>query len=191
MPAPSLPLQEWETFYEIIGSSAAALTGLMFVVVALSAQRRKVAVPGGAEALGSYATPTVTHFCAVVLLAAICATPRQTTGSLGACLMVMGVAGCCYSGLATWRAARQTAYAPVLEDWVWHSVLPLLAYLSLVIVAIVLRQAPVGALYGVEGAELLLLFIGIHNAWDAAVWIAASEEPPAEPPPSPPADGPG
>ena len=29
------PLNDWETFYVIVGSSAAALTGLMFVVIAL------------------------------------------------------------------------------------------------------------------------------------------------------------
>jgi hypothetical protein len=26
-------------------------------------------------------------------------------------------------------------------------------------------------LYGVAGASMLLLFIGIHNAWDIAVWM--------------------
>ena len=69
----------------------------------------------------------------------------------------------------------------MFSDWVWHAGLPLLAYLSLLITALVMRRAPEGALYGVEAVELLLLFIGIHNAWDAAVWIATSAEPPAPP----------
>jgi hypothetical protein len=33
----ALPLAEWEGFYVIIGTSAAALTGLMFVVIAVVA----------------------------------------------------------------------------------------------------------------------------------------------------------
>ena len=39
LPATS-PLAGWGTFYQIVGSSAGALTGLQFVVVALSAQSR-------------------------------------------------------------------------------------------------------------------------------------------------------
>jgi hypothetical protein len=34
------PLAGWDNFYVILGSSGAALTGLQFVVVALSADRR-------------------------------------------------------------------------------------------------------------------------------------------------------
>ena len=37
MPPELPPLTEWETFYVIVGSSAAALTGLQFVVIALLA----------------------------------------------------------------------------------------------------------------------------------------------------------
>jgi hypothetical protein len=190
-PPSSLPLHEWETFYVIIGSSAAALTGLMFVVIALSAERGKLGAADSAAALDSFATPTVVHFCAVLLVAAFVTTPRQTVGSLAGCLLVTGAAGLVYSIMVAARAARQKAYVPVFSDWVWHAGLPLLTYLSLLITALVMRRAPEGALYGVEAAELLLLFIGIHNAWDAAVWIATSVEPPAPPPSSPSGGAPG
>jgi hypothetical protein len=186
VPLPSpLPLHEWASFYAIIGSAAAALTGLQFVVVALSATRQKLTVAGAAEALGSFGTPTIMHFCAALLIAALMTTPRQTAGSLGGCLIGAGGAGLVYAIVVAARAARQKAYVPVLEDWIWHVVLPLLSYLSLLIAAIVMRHAPAESLYGVGASELLFLFIGIHNAWDSAVWIATGAEPPA-PPPSPP-----
>jgi len=35
-------------------------------------------------------------------------------------------------------------------------------------------------LYVIGAAEVLLLFIGIHNAWDAAVWITMNLEPQAD-----------
>jgi hypothetical protein len=185
VPAPSpLPLHEWESFYTIIGSAAAALTGLMFVVVALSAQRQKLAEPGSAEALGSFATPTIMHFCAALLIAALVTTPRQTAGSLSGCLIGAGGAGLVYSIVVAARAARQKAYVPVLEDWIFHVVLPLLSYVALLIAAVVMRHAPAESLYGVGASELLFLFIGIHNAWDSAVWIATSAESPAPPPPT-------
>src|SRR5207249_10752267 len=38
----STPFSAWENFYVIIGSSAAALTGLQFVVVVLGAEARSI-----------------------------------------------------------------------------------------------------------------------------------------------------
>src|ERR1700724_98992 len=101
---------EWETFYVIIGSSAAALTGLQFVVIALGAETRSV---NQEEALQGFATPTVVHFCAVLLIAAILCTPRQTAGTLSFCLSMSGVAGLAYAIFVVIQARRQTSYQPV------------------------------------------------------------------------------
>jgi hypothetical protein len=51
--------------------------------------------------------------------------------------------------------------------------LPLVAYVALVAAAVALSRRPAPALDVVAAAALLLLFLGIHNAWDSAVWIAA------------------
>jgi len=171
----ALPLHEWETFYVIIGSSAAALTGLMFVVVALTAERRRLA--GDSAALDSYATPTVVHFCSALLLAAVLSTPGQTPRSLGLCISLMGVAGLVYGAIVLLRQRRQSAYEPVLEDWIWHVILPFVAYGSLLVTGLCMRREAAVALYAIAATELLLLFIGIHNAWDAAVYITTSLEP--------------
>jgi hypothetical protein len=175
------PLHEWEGFYVIVGSSAAALTGLQFVVIAIGAERRKLVT----EALEAFATPTVVHFCAALLIGAFVTMPRQTIGTLAASLLVAGAAGLAYSLRVTVRTRRQKSYDPVLEDWMFHVILPLLAYLVLLSSAIAMRRAPEGSLYGVAASALLLLFIGIHNAWDAAVYTAMSPVPPAAPPAPP------
>jgi hypothetical protein len=60
---------------------------------------------------------------------------------------------------------------PELSDWVWHAALPVAAYASLVVAGILLGRSPGTALYVVAAAALLLLYIGIHNAWDGAVWM--------------------
>ncbi len=70
------------------------------------------------------------------------------------------------------RARRQTGYKPVLEDWIWHTALPITAYAALLIAALGLGRAPVPALFVVGAISLLLLFIGIHNAWDTVTYIA-------------------
>lgn len=167
------PLAGWESFYVILGSSAAALTGLQFVVIALSAEAN---VTRGEAELGAFATPTIVHFCAVLLIAAIISTPRQTAGSLSLCLSVAGIAGLFYSLWVLLLARQQTGYAPVLEDWIWHTGLPIITYACLFIAGVVTRWHPASALYIIGAMALLLLFVGIHNAWDAALWLSINRK---------------
>jgi hypothetical protein len=169
MPSEMPPLTEWESFYVIVGSSAAALTGLQFVVIALGADAKRLA---GEASVRAFATPTIVHFCAVLLLAALLSTPHQTAGSLGLCLAAAGVAGLGYAVWVIAQARRQTHYAPVLSDWVWHAVLPTLGYGLLLVSGILEWRHRAAALYVVAATSLLLLYVGIHNAWDAAVWMA-------------------
>jgi hypothetical protein len=159
----------WENFYLIVGLSAAALTGLMFVVVTLTAQRREADAAGGVDA---YGTPTIVHFCAVLLIAAILTTPGHTTGSLSFSLGVSSVGGIAYSSSIIMRMRRQKAYTPARSDWVWHILLPLVAYVCLLGSAAVVWVDAGAALYSVAAGALLLLYVGIHNSWDAATWMA-------------------
>ena len=167
------PLSAWETFYVILGSSAAALTGLQFVVIALSAE---TTTAGGEATFSAFATPTIVHFCAVLLIAAIASTPAQTDASLSLCLSISGVAGIFYSAWVIVMARRQTSYAPVLEDWIWHTGFPSLCYVCLFIAGVATYRHPVGALYFVAATALFLLYIGIHNAWDAALWMSMNRK---------------
>ena len=57
MPVPTLPqLADWGNFYVIIGSAAAGLTGLMFVVITLGAEAQTV---GNENGLRAFVTPTL------------------------------------------------------------------------------------------------------------------------------------
>ena len=164
------PLHEWETFYVILGSSAAALTGIMFVVITLTAEAK---TPDRAQSLRAFGTPTVMHFAAVLLVSAFATTPGHTVTSLRFCVLATGVAGLGYATFVTGQAKRQAGYSPVAEDWIWHSVFPFLAYVGLVVSAFLVGTRPAAALDVVAGSALLLLFVGIHNAWDAAVWMTS------------------
>lgn len=156
----------------ITGSSAGALTGLMFVVVALGAESRLERQEEGVRAFGS---PIVVHFCGVLLLAAIMSIPGQTVSSLALCVGASGIAGLALPAWVVVQAGRQTSYEPVLSDWIWHVAMPFVAYACLVAAALMLSRRPAPALDLIAAAALLLLFIGIRNAWDAAVWIAVSK----------------
>ena len=68
------------------------------------------------------------------------------------------------------RMQIQGAYEPEFEDWLFHVVLPIAAYAILALAAIAALSHAREALFGIGAATLLLLFIGIHNAWDAVVY---------------------
>ena len=163
-----LPLKSWESFYVIVGSSAAALTGLMFVVVTLLADSRRRRSGG---ALNAFGTPTIVHFCIALLAAAIVSAPWPSVAPAAHAIAVVGLGSAIYVVIVTRRAQRQQDYKPVLEDWVWHIVLPFVAYALFIAAALLMTSHPI-ALFGVGAGSLLLVFIGIHNAWDTVTYIA-------------------
>jgi hypothetical protein len=163
-------LTTWENFYVIIGSSAAALTGLMFVVITLIAGTRE---PGRSGAIAAFGTPNVVHFCAALLVAALLSAPWQALSNVGLLLLLglCGLGGVIYIVIVVRRARRQNGYQPVLEDWLWHAVFPLVSYTALVVATIMLPGNPVPALFVIGAVTVLLLFIGIHNAWDTVTYL--------------------
>lgn len=170
------PFAAWENFYVIVGSSAAALIGLQFVVIALVAESRTRST---SREIAAFGTPTILHFCAVLLLAAILSAPWQALSRADFALGTCGVAGVVYVLLVI-RRARQTRYTPVLEDWLWHVVFPFLAYAALLVAAIVLPRDPAAALFVIGATALLLLFTGIHNSWDTVTYLAVEQKTPKD-----------
>jgi hypothetical protein len=165
--APPL-LAGWESYYVIIGSSAAALTGLQFVVMTLIADsptRRSW------ETISAFGTPTIVHFCYSLLISAVLSAPWPSAEITRYPMAAIGVAGGIYTLLVMRRATRQTLYQPVVEDWVFHVILPLLAYGLLCVASAIFASHAVGALFVIAASSLLLIFIGIHNAWDTVSYL--------------------
>lgn len=161
-------LSAWQNFYVIVGSSAGALIGLQFVVLSLIASRPS---GGGSAAAGhAFATPTIVHFGAVLGLSGILCAPWEAVLAPSFFWGLGGFAGILYAFIVARRMRRQGAYKPEFEDWLFHLLLPLAAYGTLAVTALVSRSHLREALFGVGAAVLLLLFIGIHNAWDAVTY---------------------
>jgi hypothetical protein len=165
------PLATWHNFYSIIGTAAATLTGLLFVVIALIAGVR-VRVSSPSSGIATFNTPNVVHFGVALLVAAILSAPWQALWPAGLLLGLSGLGGVIYVIIVLRRARRQTDYQPVLEDWLFHTIFPLVSYTTLLVAAIVLPGHPAPALFVIAAATVLLLFIGIHNAWDNVTYIA-------------------
>ncbi len=170
MPEAALPLlTSWQNFYVIIGSSAGALTGLMFVVITLVAGNH---TRRSSEAIGAFGTPTVVHFGTALLVAAILSAPWQALWNAGFLLGLCGLGGIAYIVIVIRRTRRQTDYQPVGEDWLWYVLFPLASYTAFVVAAIVLPINPIPVLFVIAAATALLLFLGVHNAWDSVLYLA-------------------
>ena len=160
-------LVEWESFYVIVGSSAGALIGLQFVVLTLIAEKPQLATAEGGAA---YLTPTIVHFGTVLLLSAVLRVPWHSIGAFATAWGLVGLVGIAYVAVVNLRMRRQEQYRAQLEDWLFHTLLPFAAYVLLALSALAASSHEREALFGVAAAVLLLLFCGIHNAWDVVAY---------------------
>jgi len=158
-------LTSWGSFYVIVGSAAGALIGLQFVVMTLISDRPPTLAAGAA-----FATPTIVHFGVALLLSALLNVPWQMIAVPAALWGLMGFSGVVYMVTVARRIRVQTAYKPELEDWLFHVLLPLASYITLALSAFAALSHTREALFGIGAAALLLLFIGIHNAWDSIAY---------------------
>jgi len=165
---------EWESFYVIVGSSAGGLTGLQFVVAALVADSPHIAAWSSSSP--AFATPTIVHFSVVLVLSGLFSAPWESAGPPMAIVGLGGVAGVIYALYVAYRARALKEYRAVFEDWLFHVVLPAVAYLTFIVSALETRLHVGRALFGVAAAVMLLLIVGIHNAWDSVTFIVARRE---------------
>ena len=164
-------LSSWQNFYTIMGTAAATLTGLMFVVTTLIAGLDAHLSTLNA-AVSAFNTPTVVHFGTVLLLAGALSAPWQTFLSLSLLLGLLGLGMVFYSIIVLRRMWRVPHYQSTLEDWLWYMAFPLLDHVLLIVAAFVLPKSPSVALYIVASVTMLLLLVGIRNAWDMVTFLA-------------------
>ncbi len=125
---------------------------------------------GVAKAGGAFATPSVVHFAVVLLLSAIVSAPWNWITPVAVLWGLVGLCGVVYAVIVARRMRMQSVYQPVFEDWLFHVLLPFAAYAVLAISAYAVHFYERPALFLVGAAALLLLFISIHNAWDAVTY---------------------
>jgi len=167
-------LSLWETFFFLVGSSGAALTGLMFVVISLAADSSQART---ADTVNAFASPNVIHFVAVFFLSAVLTAPWQQLRNPAHVVGAGAIAGIVYVLIVLRRMLRQqAAYKPVLEDWVFHLVLPMTAYALLFVGAAGLSHDQSWALFLIGVVLFLLLSIGIHNAWDTVTYLVLTRK---------------
>src|SRR5436853_8144 len=123
-----------------------------------------------AQAGDACTTPTVVHFGVVLLLSAVGSAPWDGIATAAVLWGLVGLGGVVYVVVVARRLRSQTAYQAVFEDRLFHVLLPFAAYVMLAASACAAYPHPRPALFLVAAAALLLLFIGIHNAWDIVTY---------------------
>src|SRR5438876_6570649 len=140
------PLAAWQNYYVIVGTAAATLTGLLFVVIALvSGALGRVSSPWSGVRV--FSTPNVMHFGAALLIAALLSAPWPALWPAGLLVGLAGLWGVIYVFIVLWEVRHRLAnYQLVLSDWLWYTLLPLIAYTALLVPGIVLPIYPAPAL---------------------------------------------
>lgn len=172
MQGTGLPLlSSWQNFYIITGAAAATLTGLMFVTATLLVgfERRLPDLDAG---IAAFNTPTMMHFCMVLLTAGILSAPWQAFWNVSLALGLLGLGMLLYLANVTRWMRHIRDYALPLKDMLWYSVFPLAAYATLIAAAAALPAVPAVMLYIIGAVMAAILFIGIHNAWDLVLFFA-------------------
>jgi hypothetical protein len=162
--------QDWENFYIIVGSSAGALIGLMFVVVTLTAGRDRAEVERGKHL---YTSPIVWHLGVVLALSAAATVPNMpaTVFAAGAgAIAAIGIGMCVRNAVAIARRPGDPD-SPGF-DLFWYGIAPALVYAGLAGGALgVLRGWRWGA--AAVAADLMaLLLVSIHAEWDLVTYLA-------------------
>jgi len=160
----------WSNYYYLIGSAAAGLIGLLFVVMTLTAG---VDRSRARRAQALYMTPTIVHFGAVFTMSAVTMAPGL--GLKGAAVVfglvaLLGLA-CAGRALIGFRRPR-TGEPPHWSDFWLYAALPTALYFGLVVASAGVWAQEAWATLALAGLLLLLLLLGIRNAWDLVTSIA-------------------
>lgn len=167
-------LRDWHDFYLLIGTAAATLIGLMFVAASIGARYFTVEREAG---LNAFLTPTVLHFTSLLVTCLLALAPGHSPDVLGALLVLGGAAGLAYTGRLWLRMRRQGMFGTIdLADRIWYLFAPLLAYALLLAAGAAAPLFAELALPLLAGASVLLLLLGIRNAWDMTVWVTIRSE---------------
>jgi hypothetical protein len=161
-------IHAWHEFYLLVGTSVAALTGLMFVVVSIGPEVIIGRPMGGVRA---FVTPTVVYFTTVLVVSAVMMMPHVGPVVLGVMLLLGGLAGLAYIvWIGTYKQWRESELQ--WDDLAWYVALPVLAYVLMLAAGIGMWLRSAFGAFTLGAATILLMVVGIRNAWDLVLWFA-------------------
>jgi hypothetical protein len=165
-------LAEWREFFLLCGTAGGILTGILFVVISLAPS---FIAADRATSVRACVSPNVVHFTAVLVASnALMAhtLPQALTGwliSIGAAAVLLYLWS--VRGRQPWHVNGISA-----PDMLWYIALPYAAYALALLAGIGILRGDLRGVPVAAAVMILLLLIGIRNAWDLAVWLPVQEK---------------
>jgi hypothetical protein len=163
----ALPLQDWRDFYVMIGTASGAIVGASFIVASLASGVKERAL-----GMRGFISPTTVHLASVLVGSAILAVPQIHPWAVAILLGFGGLAGTIYGSIVIVRIWGMKLAA---EDRLFYALLPVLAYAVMLAASIMIVLKVDDPLYVLASSLVLLLIIGIRNAWDMATFFIMHE----------------
>jgi hypothetical protein len=163
-------LKGWREFYLLMGTAAATLVGLMFVVASIGAG---LFTDAHKDMMKAFITPTVIHFCVVLFVCLAALAPSLTSVALAIVAAAAVLIGIGYSCTAEVRILKRYVSTTTLGDRLWYAPIPIVGYL--ILAAAALSQLVHASLPDVEWiafALCIILAAGVRNAWAITLWVA-------------------
>jgi hypothetical protein len=177
-------LDNWHEFYELLGTAAAALLSLLFVVASIGANAMTADGPS-ASATRTFMSPVAFHYANVLFLGLVALIPTQTWESFGLTLGAAAAGSLVYSIVILVRVLRDSRAD--MADNLAYGAVPSVCYAAGLGASVLILKQSAAGLEVLAGAALLLLVVNIRNAWDLMLAMARRaanvNRPPA--PPSP------
>ncbi len=112
------------------------------------------------------------HFGAALLIAALLSAPWPALWQASLLVGLAGLGGVIYVFIVLWEVRhRLVGYQLVRSDWLWYTLLPLIAYTALLVAGILLPIYPALALFVIAAGTPLLVIMDIRNAWDVVTYM--------------------
>ena len=168
----------WQNFYLLIGPSAAALIGWLFVVATLTQNSRDHAQT--AYGMHVYSSPIVFHLAMIVLVSALTLMPHTPLAVIAGAVSTIASVGLLYGLYVGWQIQRGRLGGYWTDFWT-YGVAVAIAYAVQLAAGIGLELGWPASCWMLAGSFLAQLMIAIHNAWDLVTWLAPRARTPASP----------
>lgn len=162
---------DWGEFYLLVGSAAAVLIGLIFVVVTLMQDKPRSTMMAGQTL---YMGPVVLQVSFVLVLSAAALTPGIAARDYATVVAVVAVWGL-YRGVQSTIGIRALCWQEGPPHWTdawFYGVIPTLLSLALGVVAWGFWSGAEWAVHGVAVVITGIVLLAIRNEWDLITWLA-------------------
>jgi hypothetical protein len=127
-------LHEWHEFYILLGTAGATLLALLFVAVSLGTGHLSTKDQQGTR---TFMSPVVIHFTSVFFLSAVCLVPSHGPVFFAILIGATAVVGATVSIVVSVWVMR-TEMTQYLPDYFAYGLLPVGAYLALLLASIMI-----------------------------------------------------